>query len=221
MSPTTTPIYQWSLPVGTDVMDGPDGFSDLGLAVEGTLKPIDNRVVDVEKIKTGAPWDVAIGPVGDTAARALVIRRQFGADAWVTRLTINDNVNTIVLESLKNGVLTSQLFLGSDGRLNIRSGGLVRTVPFANWASTKTITVPQGATSAQDTFNFPTARFKSPPVVLATSRTSTYFATNSATSTTQTTITVRQFESTPAPSQGTVQVNIWAVQMLPDTGPEA
>ncbi len=35
--PTTTPVFGWPVPVLGDVADGPDGFSDLALAVEATV----------------------------------------------------------------------------------------------------------------------------------------------------------------------------------------
>lgn len=35
--PTTTPVFAWPVPVLGDVADGPDGFSDLALAIEATV----------------------------------------------------------------------------------------------------------------------------------------------------------------------------------------
>lgn len=35
--PTPSPVFGWPLPVLADVADGPDAFSDLGLAIEGTI----------------------------------------------------------------------------------------------------------------------------------------------------------------------------------------
>jgi hypothetical protein len=213
MTFTITPIPS---PAPTDLADGPAAFNANATAVTTNLTGIKSELDDLGQVKVGTPWDLKVGQGNNTTQRLLVVQRLVGADLWEMRMQVDSATDPFVFQSLKNGVPVTRLSLQASGQLNVNGGtpAAWRPVPFATYAGSVLVPVA-GTTNGTANHNFPTDRFTHPPIVVVTSTNSLWVAYMTGASTTGCAVGARNWQNQAGGAGGTVNVQIFAVQMLP------